>query len=172
MLFRSGKTQVQVDGGALGGFQTAASITGQTFAPQAVGIRAISSGDIQTTNWVAGNSYGSLASAFNPVTGIFTVPKNGYYDLNTFISLTIDVAPFNNITSVANPNGFVGNGVPPTNTYNIAAPPQTLDFNDYFGRFVIGITNFKAIGLAADIIYCANSEMLYYDISQIVISAT
>jgi len=154
-------------GGILGGFLTSANGSGYTFAVAAAGNRSLSSGTHMSSNWAAGNSYGDLVGTFNALTGEWTCPVTGYYDITTLFSLSAEVSPFNALTSASNPNGFMGNGAPPVSIYSIAATPQTLDFADYFGSFTIGITD-----NSQGTIYCANTYPVTYDTSHIVISAS
>jgi len=151
----------------LGGLNTSSNLAGQTLTVAPVGIRAVSSGNVVSANWVAGNQYGTLVGSLNVANGQWTCPSTGYYDLTTLFSVSADISPFNNLTSVANPNGFVGNGVPPNPDYPILATPQTLTFDDYFGRFSVGITD-----ITGGVVYCSNTSIVTYDTSSVVISAS
>ena len=151
----------------LGGLQTACVIAGQTFAVAPVGTRAIANGSVLSSGWVAGNQYGTLVGSLNTGNGEWTCPSTGYYDLTLLFSISADISPFNNLTSVANPNGFVGAGTPPSPDYPILATPQTLTFDNYFGRFMVGITD-----NTGGIVYCSNTSFVSYDTSSVVISAS
>jgi hypothetical protein len=154
-------------GGVLGGLNTSANNSGINFSVAAAGDRALTSGTHLNSGWGAGNTYGDLVGTFNVVTGEWTCPANGYYDITTLFTLSAEVSPFDALTSGTNPFGFMGNGAAPVSTYIIAATPQTLDFTDYFGSFTVGITND-----AQTIVYCGNSYLVTYNTSQIVISAS
>lgn len=153
-------------GGILGLLSTSSDNNGYIFAPDPVGTRSVTNGTIKTT-FFPGFSDGTLVGSLNLVTGVWTAPANGWYNFSLLFTLSVDISPFNNLFSGTNPNGFVGNGAPPINTYSIAATPQTLTFNDYFGSFTAAITN-----STGGLIICANNQLVTYDTSIITISAS
>lgn len=152
--------------GILGLLSTSSDNDGYVFNTAPIGTRSVSNGTIKT-NFFPGFSDGTLVGSLNLVTGIWTAPADGWYNFTLLFTLSPDVSPFNNLFSASNPNGFVGNGAPPINTYSIAATPQTLNFNDYFGEFTAAITT-----PSGGIIICSNTQLVNYNTSHIIISAS
>lgn len=146
---------------------TSVDLAGFSFAPSPVGDRSVGSGTVITNFVNPGFVYGTLTGSLDYLTGVWTAPETAWYDFSILFSLSIAPNPFNALTSVTNPNGFVGNGAPPTNTYGIVATPQTLDFNDYFGRFAVALTD-----STGGVLICSNERLLTYDSSSCIISAS
>ncbi len=159
------RTNVEVQGGSLGGVLVVADL--DKVAINVSGQRGINTGTIQTSNWIVPQEYGTCVGSFNQGTGVWTCPLTGVYNFSILFSLSADDSPYNNLFSINNPNGFVGNGAPPIDSYTIAATPQTLRFPDYFGYFSAGITN-----SAGTITLTSNTSVVTYDTSQIIISAS
>ncbi len=145
----------------LGGINTSSDLNGFSMAPAAAGIRSIKSGEIKTT-FAAGNSYGSLVGSLDTVTGVWTAPATGYYDFTTIMSVTA-AADFDLLSSIANPNGFISNGV---NSQDTGVTP-VVDFNDFIGSWQAGITD-----ITGGIIICSNKYALDYNTSQVLITAS
>jgi hypothetical protein len=145
----------------LGGINTSSDLNGFSMAPAAAGIRSIKSGEIKDT-FAAGNSYGTLVGSLDLVTGIWTAPATGYYDFTTIMSVTA-AADFDLLSSVANPNGFISNGV---NSQDTGVTP-IIDFDDFIGSWQAGITD-----TTGGIIICSNKYALDYNTSQVLITAS
>lgn len=166
-------TEVPVGSGILGALSTAIDLNGISIAPALPGTRAVSNGQVMgaggTTGLFANPGFvsGTLVGSLNYVTGVWTAPATAWYDFSILFSISIDVSPFNNLTSPLNPNGFVGAGVPPVSDYIIAGTPQTLSFPDYFGRWAVALTD-----IGGGIVICTNERLVTYDHSNIAISAS
>jgi hypothetical protein len=153
-------------GGIKGLLSTSSDNNGKNFPPAAAGTRSVVNGTI-TTNYFPGFSDGTLIGSLDTGTGIWTAPADGWYSFTTLFSLSADISPFNNLTSVDNPNGFIGNGAPPSSSYAIVGTPQTLDFPNYFGSFSVGV-----ITPGGGTVMCSNTQEVTYNTSHIIISAT
>lgn len=159
------KTIVTIPSTIVGGFQTVSNLDKELFTVAPVGDRALGSGTIWSNAWLpTWNEYGTLVGTFNNLNGEWTCPTDAYYDITTMLVLSIDVAPFNALTSVSNPNGFISNGV---NTYSANPLITPLNFNDYIGRMTIGIMD-----NALRRIYCVNTSIISYDTSVVNITAS
>jgi len=156
-----GVTTVTIPGGALGGLIFVKSLSAFSF-PSNPTTRILSNGTI-FTNYDFGDNWGSLNSAttFNATTGVFTAPDSGYYDFNLLFKISI-TQNSNNLTGGTNQYGFVGNGVEPTSS--ILATPA--DLSDYFGKFVVGITN------SGTTYICSNTYQVDYNTAEVLISAS
>ena len=157
-------------GGILGALSTSVDLNGLTLSTAFPTTRAVSNGTI-ATGFAPGFANGTLVGSLNLATGVWTAPGPlgtwAWYDFSLLFSLSIDGSPFNNLTSVSNPDGFVSLGGPPSPTKTIAGTPDTIEFNNYFGRFAVAITD-----TSGGIIICSNERLLTYDSSSCVISAS
>ncbi len=173
----SGQINVNVPG-YLGAF-TAKFIPSTSLpSTQTTNTRAISNGyllDAVTTTpgtWTLENSYGTLATAFNTLNGQFTVSDTAIYNLSVSCVINAAFDAPNDLISTSNPsnpNGFMNNsGInTPNNTFT---SPGVLDFDDYVGEFRLAITDERTT--PSQTIYASNSQFVYYNTSQIVISAS
>lgn len=152
--------------GVLGLLSTSSDNNAYVFTTAPVGTRSITNGTIKTT-FFPGFSDGTLVGSLNLATGVWTAPATGWYNFTLLFTLSPDVSPFNSLTSATNPNGFVGNGAPPIPDYSILATPQTLSFNEYIGEFSIALTT-----IGGGTIICSNTQLVTYNTSYIVISAS
>jgi hypothetical protein len=157
------KTEAPQGGGILGGVIAVSDLTGLAIDVAPFGNRSIASGTTQQNNWSVPKEYDTLVGTFNPLTGIWTCPSTGYYDITTLFSLSADVSPFNNVVSGANPSGFISDSL---NSQNTDVVP-IVNFNDYFGIFRIGVTT-----ISGSQVVCSNTEFLYFETSQVVLSAS
>jgi hypothetical protein len=156
-LFTTGASTAIV--GALGGINTSSDNNGFNYTVHPAGIRSLKDGTIKT-GYAAGFEYGDMVGTFDPVTGVWTAPETGYYDFTTLFSLNPD-PDFNALFGPANPNGFI------TNTGSGAIPAVPAALEDYIGIFQAGITDIKG-----GILVCSGKELVTYDTSQIIISAS
>lgn len=145
--------------GALGGFNTSSDNNGFNYTVHPAGIRSLKDGTIKDT-FAAGFSYGDMIGSFNPATGVWTCPVDGYYDFTTLFSLNPD-PDFNALFGPANPAGLI------TNTGSGAIPAVPAALEDYIGIFQAGITD-----ITGGILICSGKELVTYDTSQIMISAS
>lgn len=173
-----GQINVNVPG-YLGAFT--AKFIPSTFLPstQTGDRRAISHGyllDNFTTpgTWTLESSYGTLSTAFNLATGQFITPNTGYGLYNLSVSCVINTAfdAPNDLISNSNPNnpnGFMNNSEinTPNKTFT---SPGILNFDDYVGEFRLAITD--ALSDPSDIVYVSNTQFVYYNTSQISVSAS
>lgn len=157
------KQDIENTVGPLGGLVAVSNLSGLAIDVAPIGQRSIGGGTIQQLAWIVAKEYNSLVGSFDPLTGIWTCPSTGFYDITTLFSLSADVSPFNNVVSGANPSGFISDSI---NTQDTSLVP-IVNFNDFIGLFRIGVTTDTGSQVV-----CSNTEFLYYETSQVVLSAS
>jgi hypothetical protein len=167
-------TLTEVPVSVLGNMVNVASLTGLTLPISGVNDRNLGVGAIQTSGWVTAQERGTLVGSFNTLTGEWTCPATGWYDINVLYSLAVAPSPFNALFSVApspnpNPQGFMGTiaGVNPSDSYSGDPTITPISFPDYFGAWVVGVTDD-----GGNLLVCATEQVVTYNTSIIQLSAS